>query len=141
MAKETMKAILVNKYGGNEGVTYERVEKPVPIVNDIDLVIDTVGGDTQERSWSILKQGGRLVSLVQFPSQQKAEEHGVTATLASNLPTPEDIMKLGELMANDIIKAAIDRIYPLNEAPEAMNQSEHRHGRGRILLSVHSDSK
>jgi hypothetical protein len=43
-------------------------------------VLDTIGGETQERSWSVLKKDGVLVSLVQPPSEEKAEELGVRAS-------------------------------------------------------------
>ena len=47
------------------------------VVSDVDVVLDTVGGDTQERSWSVLKPGGILVSSVQPPSEEEAQAHGV----------------------------------------------------------------
>jgi NADPH:quinone reductase-like Zn-dependent oxidoreductase len=49
-------------------------------------VLDTIGGETQERSWSVLKKGGVLVSLVQPPSEEKAEELGVRAALLGAQP-------------------------------------------------------
>lgn len=78
---------------------------------------------------------------MQPPSQTQAESHGDTATFNAKFPIPEDLRKIIELVANGTIKTAIDRIYPLSEAAEALKRSERRHGRGRILLSVPSDNK
>ncbi|RXZ77627.1 NADP-dependent oxidoreductase [Paenibacillaceae bacterium] len=104
------------------------------VIKGVDLVIDTVGGNTQDRSWSVLKPGGCLVSLVQPPSQEKAREYGVTAKHSTASPTFEDNKAIAQLLADGTIQAAIDKIYPLNEVTEAHLRSEGRHSRGRILL-------
>jgi NADPH:quinone reductase-like Zn-dependent oxidoreductase len=44
------------------------------VMQDVDLVLDTVGGETLERSWSVVKTGGTLVSLLEQPSLEKAKE-------------------------------------------------------------------
>ena len=49
------------------------------VVHDVDVVLDTVGGDTQDRSWGVLKPGGILVSVIQAPSQEAAAARGVRA--------------------------------------------------------------
>ena len=53
------------------------------VASDVDVVLDTVGGDTQERSWSVLKPGGILVSSVQPPSEEEAQAHGVRSISSS----------------------------------------------------------
>ncbi|MBW5446204.1 zinc-binding dehydrogenase [Cohnella sp. CFH 77786] len=106
------------------------------VVKNVDLVIDTVGGVTQDRSWSVLKPGGCLVSLVQPPSQEKAREFEVTAKVSTAFPTSDDNIAVAQLLADGTIKAEIDRIYPLSEVKEAHLRSESRHSRGRILLNV-----
>lgn len=87
------------------------------------------------------RAGEVLVRIQQPPSQTQAESHGDTATFNAKFPIPEDLRKIVELVANGTIKTAIDRIYPPSEAAEALKRSERRHGHGRILLSVTSDSK
>lgn len=108
------------------------------VAENVDLVVDLVGGDTENRSWSVLKRGGMLVSLTQPPSQEKAQEHGVTAKFNSKFPTYEDSETIAQLIADGKVKAAIDAVYPLSNTKEALEKSETRHGRGRILLSVSS---
>lgn len=108
------------------------------VVKEVDLVVDTVGGETETRSWSVLKRGGILVSLTQDPSQESARQHGVTAKFNTKSPTREDLQHLTQLMAEGAIKAEIDSIFPLSQADKALEKSEARHGRGRILLSAGS---
>src|ERR1700740_1300556 len=76
---------LLRKLGVDEPIDYtqQRFEN---VARNIDIVLDTIGGDTQERSWSVLKKGGVLVSLVQPPSEEKATELGVRAALLGSKP-------------------------------------------------------
>ncbi|RRJ62842.1 hypothetical protein EHV15_07760 [Paenibacillus oralis] len=108
------------------------------VAKEVDLVVDAVGGETETRSWSVLKKGGILVSLTQNPSQENAQKHGVTAKFNTKFPTREDLQSLTELMAAGSIKAEIDSIFPLSQADKALEKSEARHGRGRILLNANS---
>src|SRR5256886_5696148 len=71
---------LLRKLGVDEPIDYtqQRFENAA---HNIDIVLDTLGDETQERSWSVLKKGGVLVSLVQPPSEEKAKELGVRAAI------------------------------------------------------------
>lgn len=125
----------VKSLGADQMIDY----KTIPfeeVVKNVDLVIDLVGGSTLDRSYSVLKPGGCLVSLVQPPSEEKARKFGVTAKLSSEFPTQDDNKAVAQLLVDGTIKAEIDKIYPLSQAKEAHIRSESRHGRGRILLSV-----
>jgi NADPH:quinone reductase-like Zn-dependent oxidoreductase len=108
------------------------------IVKEVDLVVDSVGGDTENRSWTVLKRGGILVSLTQPPSQENAKKYGITAKFNTKLPTYENLQTIAQLIADGTIKAEIDSVFPLSETNKALEKSEARHGRGRILLSVNS---
>jgi NADPH:quinone reductase-like Zn-dependent oxidoreductase len=83
-----------------------------------------------------LKRGGILVTLAQPPSQEKAKVYGVTAKFNTKFATYENLQTIAQLIADGTIKAEIDHIYPLSEVRQAHKQSEARHGRGRILLSM-----
>ncbi|WP_341280391.1 NADP-dependent oxidoreductase [Paenibacillus sp. FSL H8-0537] len=108
------------------------------VVQEVDLVVDSIGGETENRSWALLKKGGILVSLTQAPSQENAQKHGVAAKFNTKFPTHANLQNLTELIAAGTIKAAIDSIFPLNQANKALEKSEARHGRGRILLHINS---
>jgi NADPH:quinone reductase-like Zn-dependent oxidoreductase len=71
-------------------------------VRDLDLVLDTQGGETQERSWNVLREGGTLVSIVEPPSQAEAAKRLLKAKLVTHLPNardPEEITRLVEKWA------------------------------------------
>src|SRR5205807_1321348 len=67
---------LLRELGVDEPIDYTQ-QRFEDVARDIDVVLDTLGGETQARSWSVLKNGGVLVSLVQPPSEEKAKELGV----------------------------------------------------------------
>lgn len=106
------------------------------VVKEVDLVVDSVGGDTENRSWTVLKQGGILVSLTQPPSQESAQKHGIAAKFNTKFPTYENLQTIAQLIADGTIKAEIDSMFPLSETNKALEKSEARHGRGRILLRI-----
>src|SRR6476660_968795 len=73
---------LLRELGVDKGIDYTQ-QRFEDVARDIDIVLDTIGGETQERSWSVLKKDGVLVSLVQPPSEEKAEELGVRAAFVA----------------------------------------------------------
>ncbi|MDO3408402.1 NADP-dependent oxidoreductase [Saccharibacillus sp. CPCC 101409] len=124
----------VKSLGADRVIDY-RSEKFDQLVQDVDLVVDTVGGETQERSWKVLKQGGMLVSLFEEPDAEQAAAHGATGKFNTKFSTRDDLLQIVDLIANGTLKTQIDSIYPIGEVQEAHRRSETRSGRGRILLS------
>jgi NADPH:quinone reductase-like Zn-dependent oxidoreductase len=106
------------------------------VASKIDIVLDTIGGETQERSWQALKKGGILVSLVQPPSQEKANANGVRAAMVSNSPNAAWLAEIAKLIDSGTLKPTIDRVLPLSEARRAHELSESGHVRGKIVLRV-----
>lgn len=127
----------VKSLGADQVIDYTTT-KFEDIAKDVDLVVDSVGGETELRSWPVLKKDGILVSLTQDPSQENAEKYGVTAKFNTKFPNRADLQHLTKLIAEGRIKAEIDSIFPLSQADQALEKSEARHGRGRILLKVSS---
>lgn len=104
-------------------------------IKDADVVIDTVGGDALEQSYSILKNGGTLVTVAGQISEEKAKERGVKALRSGRGPT-ENLKMIGEMAAAKTLRAEVGKIFPLREAGAAQDLSQTRHGRGRIVLRV-----
>jgi NADPH:quinone reductase-like Zn-dependent oxidoreductase len=109
------------------------------VVHDVDLVVDTIGGETLQRSMSVVKRGGTLVSLLEQPDQKKAQEYGIRA-LKNTATLPFPSTRLLHTIAQSIdagqVKATIARTFPLAEAIQAQKLSQSGHGRGRIVLHI-----
>ncbi len=106
-------------------------------VHEIDIVLDTVGGEAQAAAWDTLKPGGILVAVAGMAPVEAATEHGVrTANVRIAGGTGEIQRQIADLVASGTLVAPVSTIYALSDAAAAQRQSESRHGRGRIVLRV-----
>ena len=107
------------------------------VVRDVDVVLDLVGGDTQQRSWAVLKPGGILLSTVQPPAEETAAAHGVRQQfIASSPPIGKVLTEIATLVEAGQIKPEVSEILPLQEVRQAHELIESRHTRGKIVLRV-----
>ena len=103
-------------------------------VAGMDLVFDTVGKDTQDRSWQVLGPDGVLVSIVAPPTPPA----GAAARGAFFVVEPDraGLEQLTALVEAGRLTPQLDRVVPLQEAPQAYAALEHEHRRGKIVLRV-----
>jgi NADPH:quinone reductase-like Zn-dependent oxidoreductase len=109
-------------------------------VKNVDVVLDLVGGETLDRSWKVLKTGGRLVSTVSIPSQEKALLCGVRARKMQMKTRADELTLMGDLIANGEIKVTVDKVLPLARAREALEMSRRGHVRGKIVLAIDEEA-
>jgi len=106
------------------------------VVGQVDLVFDTVGGDRLERSPTVVRAGGRLVSVASEPSQEQATAHGITALYFVVSPNGAQLIELAKLVDNGYLKPAIDEVFPLANARDAFERSLVAHPAGKIILRI-----
>lgn len=106
------------------------------VARDVDLVFDTIGDDTQERSWQVLKPGGILVSVISPPSQETADKHGVRQAYVFIQPNAAWLTEIAGLIDAGAIKPIVETVLPLSEARKAHELSASGHTRGKIVLQV-----
>ena len=126
---------LLRELGADETIDYTQ-QRFEDIVRNVDIVLDTLGGETQERSWSVLKKGGNLVSLVQPPSEEKAKELGVRAALLGAQPNGAQLAEIAKIIDSGRLAPVIDRIIPLSEVRRAHELSQSGHTHGKIVLRI-----
>ena len=126
---------LLRRLRVDDAIDYTK-QKFEDFARDVDVVLDTIGGETQERSWSVLKRGGNLVSLVQPPSEKKAEELGVRATMLGAQPNGAQLEEIAKIMDSGRLVPVIDRILPLSEARRAHELNQSGHTPGKIVLRI-----
>jgi NADPH:quinone reductase-like Zn-dependent oxidoreductase len=107
-------------------------------VKDVDAVLDLVGGETQTRSFGVLRRGGRLISAVSQPDQQRAKDHGVTAAFFLVEVTTERLRTIAELVDGGELKTRVGAILPFADARDAHLMLEGRRlpPKGKIILNV-----
>jgi NADPH:quinone reductase-like Zn-dependent oxidoreductase len=84
-----------------------------------DVVIDTIGGETLDRSFRVLHRGGRLVTLPAPPPAGKADEYGVTATFFIVTPNRAQLSELSALVEGGRLHMEIAATFPLDRGREA----------------------
>jgi NADPH:quinone reductase-like Zn-dependent oxidoreductase len=107
------------------------------VVKDVDVVLDLLGGETQQRSWKVLKPGGILLSTVQPPSQELALAHGVRQKMIGTSPPVRKVLTEASKMVDDgWLKPHVSAILALHDIKKAHEMIETRHTRGKIVLQV-----
>lgn len=105
-------------------------------LSELDVVLDCVGGAVRDRSYGVLREGGRLVTLPDNPSLERAAAVGVRASRIVVRPEREHLQEVVRLWRIGEIKPEIDRVIPLSRAAEAHELSEAGHVRGKLVLDV-----
>jgi NADPH:quinone reductase-like Zn-dependent oxidoreductase len=102
---------------------------------EVDVVFDTVGGETLRRSWSVLKRSGRMVAIA-ADSEQQTDERVKQAFFIVE-PNHAQLTEIGSLLDAGRIKAAVDAVVPFAETPAAFEGStERKRGRGKVVVEV-----
>lgn len=125
----------VRSLGADEVIDYKS-ERFEDNLHDVDLVFDLVAGDTQERSWAVLKDGGTMISTLAKPSESKAREHHARAANYVAHPDGNELAEIGSLIDSGKVKPHVMASYPLDHAAEAQQKLEREHPHGKVVLEV-----
>jgi alcohol dehydrogenase len=125
----------VKKLGADEIIDYKK-EKFEEKIHDFDAVYDTVGGETLEKSFLVLKAGGVLVTMVGAPDQNSAQEKGITAIGQATGTTTKRLDRLSELIEKGVIKPQIDTVFSLDETAKAYEYLENSHPKGKVVVKI-----
>jgi NADPH:quinone reductase-like Zn-dependent oxidoreductase len=106
------------------------------VAKNVDLVLDLIGGETQRRSFGVLKPGGRLIATAQPPAEEEAAKHKVQAKMMQMQASATLLSRMGELFDSGAIKTTVAATYPLAQAREAWTAIMSGHTRGKIVLEV-----
>jgi NADPH:quinone reductase-like Zn-dependent oxidoreductase len=121
--------------GADEVIDYNNTRFE-DVAHDVDVVLDTVGGDTQDRSWAVIRPGGVLVTLMGFEpgAMESAQARGVRAEMVAQRPEPDHLHTLGEMIDAGRIKPVVNEVMPISEVQRAQERMEGGHVRGKIIL-------
>lgn len=128
-------AEFVRELGAHKVIDYggQRFEDRV---SDVDAVIDLVGGDTQSRSWGVLRPGGVLVGIAAPPSQEEAARHGARGVFFVVEPNRAELAEIAGLVEAGRVRPVVDRVVPLERTRDAYEAVERGHVRGKIVIEV-----
>ncbi|MBC7417371.1 MAG: NADP-dependent oxidoreductase [Pedobacter sp.] len=125
----------VSKLGADEVIDYtkENFEKEL---KEIDLVFDTIGGETQEKSLLVLKEGGRLISIVGASVEQEAKAKNIRVEAFMAKSNKGQLDEIAALLQDGSVIPNVSGVFSLEEAPQALRESANGHVRGKLVLRV-----
>lgn len=125
----------VRDLGADEFVDYTR-QPFEEVVKDVDVVFDTIGGDTSAQAFQTLKKGGFLVAAPEPPSEEKAREFGVEAAWVFCKPNAQQLAEINRLIDEGKLRIHIEIVLPLSEVKKAHQLSQSGRTRGKIVLQI-----
>ena len=120
----------VRGLGAEEVIDY-RADRFEDVVGQMDVVFDTVGGETLERSWSVLKPGGRLVTVA--ASGEQTTDERIRAAYFIVEPSRKQLSEIAQLIEGGALRPVVGEVFPLAEARQAY---QHKPVRGKVVLRV-----
>jgi len=127
--------VFLRSLGVDQVIDYD-TERFDEVVQPVDMVLDTIGGDTQERSWKVLKRGGILVSIASPPKAVVASADGVRSAFVFTQPNASQLAEIAKLADAGKVKVIVETILPLSDATRGQELSKRGHVRGKIVLRV-----
>jgi NADPH:quinone reductase-like Zn-dependent oxidoreductase len=126
---------LVRSLGADEVIDYttQHFEQEV---KDLDVVLDSIGGDVQQHSWPLLRRGGILVSISGESLEQPAPERGVRGIFFIVQANRQQLIILGDLIDKGVIKTDVSTVLPLEQAKKAFEMAFTAGKHGKIVLQV-----
>ena len=112
------------------------IEREIVSVSGVDLVLDTMGGDTQEASWHVMAAGGMLVSLVSDPKQGLARWPKLRGAFLFIQPSTAALKQLAEMVDCGKLRPVICAEFALHDIQGAHALSQKHHAAGKIALYV-----
>jgi NADPH:quinone reductase-like Zn-dependent oxidoreductase len=106
------------------------------LVHNADAVIDLVGGDTLKRSYSVIKDGGALVSTLGPIDQSEAANRNLRAVAMVMKRNNAELLQVGQLVGQGAVKPRVDQVFLLAEARKAQEVSQKGAAHGKLLLRV-----
>ncbi len=126
----------VRELGADTAIDYKN-QRFEDVTGDVDMVFDLIAGETQDRSWSVLREGGIMVSTLQEPDKAKAAAHKArSAPRYTAQPNPAQLKEVADLIDAGKVKVVVSETYPLEEVATAHARLEDAHVRGKIVLTI-----
>lgn len=126
---------LLKSLGADEVIDYRSTDFR-DVAKEVDMVLDTMGGDVQKNSMDILKEGGYLISILSIEDEDKAKEKGIHAKAVWLDTNGKQLKELGDLMEEGKLKSVVGETFLLTRQGiyDAHALSETHHAVGKIVI-------
>ena len=130
----------VKKLGAEQAIDYKEssisneIKKFAP--EGLDVIFDTLGGNAFKESYSLLKPGGRLVSLIEHPNEALDKKFNVKSFYVFVKPNGKELQQISDLIQSGKVQPIPIQEMPLEKAAEAQEENRQGHVQGKIVLHV-----
>ena len=131
---------LLKQLGVDQPIDYTTT-KFEDVVKQVDVVLNTVRGDTLPPSYGVVKKGGIIVSITDEPDPAECAKHGIRGARLMAHPDAEVLAELTKLIEAKKLMPIVSQTFPLQEVVQAHQQIETHHTRGKIVLKIAQDPK
>ena len=125
----------VTDLGADQVIDY-KTERFEDVVEPVDLVFDLIGGETQERSFSVVKPKGALISTLHEPDKAQAKALGIRVGRYTAQPNGGQLHEIAQLIDQGRVKVVVSSTFELRQAAEAQSALKEKHIRGKVVLTV-----
>lgn len=125
----------VRSYGADEVIDYTKVNFD-EVVKDIDLIFDTAGGTRLSKSMSVVKDGGRIVSIAGEVPKVGSQKKNIKTDYFVVEPNDEQLQQITNLIEKGVLHPTIDKIYPISDIQDAFERSLSKKASGKIVLEI-----
>jgi len=124
--------------GASRVIDYRAAQFEKVLREKVDVVFDLIGGDTQQRSFLVLKEGGHLVAATQPVSQEETARHRVSGAMMRLAPSADGLGRIARLLEEGTIRPDVATVYALRDAARAWKDiaGNRRRPHGKIVLRV-----
>jgi NADPH:quinone reductase-like Zn-dependent oxidoreductase len=124
----------VKQLGADQAIDY-KASRFEDFVRDVDVVFDTVGGDTLERSWDVLKPGGRMITIA--ADGEGTGDQRIKDVFFIVEPNQKQLLEIAKQLDAGHLKAFVKTIVSLNDASAAYSgELIHKGGHGKIVIAI-----
>jgi NADPH:quinone reductase-like Zn-dependent oxidoreductase len=128
-------AAYVRGLGADEVIDYNKQDF-TKVISGIDAVFDTVGGDVAEKSFAVLKPGGRAAFIASGAEAPKPKRTDVTSLRPAVGRSRAAMERIADAVMSGAVRPPEVKLYALSQAAEAHDLSESRHFRGKLIIKV-----
>ncbi|MDE1146550.1 MAG: NADP-dependent oxidoreductase [Azospirillaceae bacterium] len=121
---------------GADQVIDHRSEDFAARVTDVDVVLDTIGGETQQRSFAVLRQSGILVAAASPPNEALAKAHNVRAAFVFLTLDGARLAPLVAMVDDQPLTVLIDRVVPSADVEQAFQHLASGRAKGKIIVTI-----
>jgi NADPH:quinone reductase-like Zn-dependent oxidoreductase len=127
---------VAKELGADQFVKYKEVPSLETTIQDVDLVLDCVGGKVFEQCLKVVKKEGLLISVCNFDCKTLAERQGVRGLFFIVNMNAEELAKITKLVEKGTVRPVVDSVVPLEETASAFVRAADGHNHGRVVISV-----